>query len=107
MLGCWEVEMLWGYKGRAVVGGSTDFRQRRRTPDAFSHTTNRSTQNQALYPARYMLFLMGAFAIYTGLIYNDYFALPLNLFGSRFEVTLESKARPFVFLGALTFPCVV
>lgn len=36
-----------------------------------------------------MLFLMGAFAIYTGLIYNDYFALPLNLFGSRFDVNPE------------------
>lgn len=40
--------------------------------------------SQALYPARYMLLLMGLFAMYAGFIYNDYFSMPLNLFGSRY-----------------------
>lgn len=31
---------------------------------------------------RYLLLLMGIFAIYCGLIYNDMMAMPLNLFGS-------------------------
>lgn len=32
--------------------------------------------------ARYMVLLMGMFATYCGLIYNDFMSLPLNLFGS-------------------------
>lgn len=40
-----------------------------------------------LYVARYMLTLMSVMAIYAGLIYNDYFSLPLNIFGSKWEWT--------------------
>lgn len=35
-----------------------------------------------LLKVRYMLLLMGFFATYCGLIYNDMMAMPLNLFGS-------------------------
>ena len=38
-----------------------------------------------LLPARYMFALMGFFAFYNGLIYNDYLSLSLNLFGSCYE----------------------
>ena len=41
---------------------------------------------------RYILALMGFFAVYCGLIYNEFFALPLNLFDSCFEVETTSKS---------------
>lgn len=49
----------------------------------------------SIYGGRYMLFMMGAFAMYAGLIYNDFFSLPLNLFGSKFAYPdcLESHDR--------------
>eukprot|EP01042_Synura_sphagnicola_P004490 gene4490-5693_t len=40
---------------------------------------------KGIYGARYMLFLMGAFAVYAGLVYNDYFSLGLNLFGTSYK----------------------
>lgn len=38
-----------------------------------------------LLPARYMFLLMGMFAFYNGLIYNDYLSLSLDLFGSCYH----------------------
>jgi V-type H+-transporting ATPase subunit a len=40
---------------------------------------------KGLYSARYMLFMMGLMGLYAGLIYNDFFSLGLNLFGSSWE----------------------
>jgi len=37
------------------------------------------------YPARYMLLLMGSMSMFCGLIYNDFMAIPLNLFGSCYD----------------------
>ena len=34
------------------------------------------------YLGRYMIAMMGFFSVYAGLIYNDFFSLPLDLFGS-------------------------
>eukprot|EP00605_Chrysophyceae_sp_TOSAG23-4_P000144 GSChrysophyteH1.ASY1.ANO1.167.1 assembled CDS len=39
---------------------------------------------KAVYSARFMLLGMGCCAVYAGLIYNDYFSLGLNLFGTRY-----------------------
>lgn len=38
---------------------------------------------------RYMLLLMGIFAVYAGFLYNDFFAIPLNIFSSMFEKSNE------------------
>jgi len=38
-----------------------------------------------LHTGRYMMLMMGFFAVYSGLVYNDCFSLGLNLFGSRYE----------------------
>lgn len=40
---------------------------------------------EGLHTGRYMIFMMGFFAVYAGLIYNDCFSLGLNLFGSKWE----------------------
>ena len=38
---------------------------------------------EGMHAGRYMITMMGFFAVYAGLIYNDMFSLGLNLFGSR------------------------
>jgi len=37
-----------------------------------------------LYQGRYLLLMMGCFSIFTGILYNDFFGLSLNLFGTRY-----------------------
>merc|ERR1712216_957611 len=39
---------------------------------------------QTMYDARYMITMMGFFAIYAGLMYNDFLSIGLDLFGSRY-----------------------
>lgn len=39
-----------------------------------------------LLTLRYLILLMGLFAFYNGLIYNDYMAIPIWLFGSCYEI---------------------
>mmetsp|Transcript_15792 Transcript_15792/g.25734 ORF Transcript_15792/g.25734 Transcript_15792/m.25734 type:complete len:879 (-) Transcript_15792:45-2681(-) len=45
----------------------------------------------SLVKARYMIFLMGLYSVYCGLVYNDYFALGLDLFGSKWSVFTEDS----------------
>ena len=59
---------------------------------------------KGIYSARYMLTMMGACSLYTGVIYNDYFAIGLNLFGSSWywETPADGSAIEVIF----TFPCI-
>lgn len=44
----------------------------------------------ACFDGRYLILMMGLFSVYTGLIYNEFFAVPLDLFGSRWKYTAAS-----------------
>ena len=51
-----------------------------------------------LYTGRYMLLCMGIFATYCGLIYNECFCLPLNLFGTIFEKIPATNNQSAVYI---------
>jgi len=46
---------------------------------------DRKSMLAIILPARYLLLLQGLFACYCGFIYNDFMAMPWNLFGSCYE----------------------
>lgn len=49
---------------------------------------------RGMYGARYMLFMMGIYSVYCGLVYNDFFSLGLNLFGSNFNFADREQGVP-------------
>ena len=48
----------------------------------------------ALVEHRYMVVAMGFFAIYAGLLYSEFFAIGINLFGSRWSCVGDSVCEP-------------
>ena len=57
---------------------------------------------EGLHTGRYMIAMMGFFAIYAGLMYNDCFSLGLNLFGTRWA--FEGQEYGFVEEGDIAQP---
>eukprot|EP00980_Cylindrotheca_fusiformis_P012579 scaffold3084_cov144-Cylindrotheca_fusiformis.AAC.27 len=57
---------------------------------------------EGLHSGRYMIVMMGFFAVYAGLIYNDCFSLGLNLFGTRWQ--FENQDSGEVEEGAIAYP---
>jgi len=43
---------------------------------------------------RYILLMMGTFAIFNGFIYNEFFALPVDFFGSCFSGEKSNNGDP-------------
>ena len=54
-----------------------------------------------MHDGRYMITMMGFFAVYAGFIYNDMFSLGLNLFKSRWYFANQDMGREYVEEGAV------
>lgn len=53
--------------------------------EKFGESREAGEMVKGVYSARYMLFMMGVMGLYCGLIYNDFFSIGLNLFGSSWD----------------------
>ena len=49
---------------------------------------------EVLLPYRYMFMLLGLMSSYCGLMYNEFFALPMNLFGSCYNIDKKELWAP-------------
>jgi V-type H+-transporting ATPase subunit a len=59
---------------------------------------------KVMLPARYLVALMGLFAFYNGIIYNDYLSISLNLFGSCFEETEANDEKQWTKKADCIYP---
>jgi V-type H+-transporting ATPase subunit a len=54
----------------------------------FGHNYLKNTPMKVVAPFRYFVLLMGIFSMYMGLIYNEWFAIPFDIFGSCYETNV-------------------
>lgn len=47
---------------------------------------DKTSMLRGVVPARYLVVLMGFFALYAGMVYNDFLSLNLNFFGSCYNI---------------------
>ena len=69
--------------------------------------TNSSSLLSAIIPHRYMITAMGFFSVYAGLMYSEFFAIPINLFGSRYscpEIHGQSTTECVPLPGSSSYP---
>jgi len=56
---------------------------------------NKNKGMRGLLWARYLLLLMGFMSVYCGLIYNEFFAINTNMFGTCYDMVNRSKIDGF------------
>ena len=54
------------------------------------HDQLKDTPLKAVAPFRYFICMMGFFSCYIGLIYNEWFAIPYDWFGTCYDTTIPS-----------------
>eukprot|EP00296_Roombia_truncata_P007532 JP445971.1.p2 GENE.JP445971.1~~JP445971.1.p2 ORF type:complete len:861 (+),score=325.07 JP445971.1:224-2584(+) len=54
---------------------------------------------ETCFEGRYIIILMGVFAIYTGAIYNEVFSVPFDLFGSNYEEVPNNDYKQVINVG--------
>lgn len=59
----------------------------------FARSLKKNIQLKGVLQARYLLFIMGIMSTWAGLIYNEFFAVPTNIFGSCYKFN-EPELRP-------------
>lgn len=52
----------------------------------------RGTAGEPLLKVRYVLLLMGIFSCFNGLLYNEFFAIPNDWFGSCYNTTVRNSS---------------
>lgn len=62
----------------------------------FMADTLKTTALRGLLQVRYMVLLMGFFAMYCGFIYNDFMGIGLNLFGSCYSPPMYGEQKELV-----------